>query len=376
MFWGFGVFFGGWGGPILFKISDPKQNDISKQYTKSQKCSSKITKVIPSQSFHKCGTNIDNDINDTNPARIIVSSKWNFVETKNGNKDRFFQVHCEEKIIGRWLRYAQQLPFCCVGAARASTAIATVLPYGIIPSPQISKALLITWTEWVESDKMRSKVFVAIERRYTPKHKPEKNPESSIFEEGWARNRRYSSVVTPPSAMRCRSCSSSSCEILARSTAVKNDPTEVSESFGTDSGKLGQRDQADRGKETYVSPARRPNSPRYVLNHPHRRLFISLLVSKTTCPGVELTLEQGVKTMLRAQRAFLTLVKYKLHLSLISRQWSGAGFSNYYPYRRFISHFIFAFTRSTYLWNIWKKIHYFSNSTTYFNIISESKFFS
>ena len=45
LFWGFLVFFRGWGDPIFFKISDPKQNDISKQCTKSQKCSSKTTKV-------------------------------------------------------------------------------------------------------------------------------------------------------------------------------------------------------------------------------------------------------------------------------------------------------------------------------------------
>ena len=32
---GFGAFLGGWGGPICFKISDPKQNDISKHCTKS-----------------------------------------------------------------------------------------------------------------------------------------------------------------------------------------------------------------------------------------------------------------------------------------------------------------------------------------------------
>ena len=41
---------------------------------------SNITKVIPSRSFHKWGTtNIDDD---TNPARLLVSSKWNSVETK------------------------------------------------------------------------------------------------------------------------------------------------------------------------------------------------------------------------------------------------------------------------------------------------------
>ena len=46
---------------FFFKISDPKQNNISKQCTESQKCSSKITKVIPSQSFHKCGTMNDDE---------------------------------------------------------------------------------------------------------------------------------------------------------------------------------------------------------------------------------------------------------------------------------------------------------------------------
>ena len=48
VFLGFLVFFlgGGWGGPIFFKISDLKQNDISKHCTKSQKCSCKITEVI------------------------------------------------------------------------------------------------------------------------------------------------------------------------------------------------------------------------------------------------------------------------------------------------------------------------------------------
>ena len=49
MFWGFGVFFGGWGGPIFFKISDPKQNDISKHCTKPQPSNSKRWKVIPSR---------------------------------------------------------------------------------------------------------------------------------------------------------------------------------------------------------------------------------------------------------------------------------------------------------------------------------------
>ena len=53
-FGGFGVFFGGWGCPNCTKISDPKQNDISKHCTKFQKCSSNITKVTKSQSFHKC----------------------------------------------------------------------------------------------------------------------------------------------------------------------------------------------------------------------------------------------------------------------------------------------------------------------------------
>merc|ERR1712208_272639 len=52
------------GGPIFFKISDPKQNDISKHCTKSQKASSKITEVIPSQNFHKCGTMHDERTNE------------------------------------------------------------------------------------------------------------------------------------------------------------------------------------------------------------------------------------------------------------------------------------------------------------------------
>merc|ERR1712087_838545 len=72
-FWGFLGFFGGWSGPIFFKISDPKQNDTSKQCMESQKCSSKITKVIPSQTFHKCGTTNKRTTNDTNSARLIVS---------------------------------------------------------------------------------------------------------------------------------------------------------------------------------------------------------------------------------------------------------------------------------------------------------------
>ena len=42
-------------------MSDPMQNDISKHCTKFQRCSSKITKVTKSQSFHKCGTNDDID---------------------------------------------------------------------------------------------------------------------------------------------------------------------------------------------------------------------------------------------------------------------------------------------------------------------------
>ena len=58
------------------------QNDISKHCTKSQKCSSKITKVTKSQSLHKCGTSTTDNNYDTNPPRLIVSSKWNFVETK------------------------------------------------------------------------------------------------------------------------------------------------------------------------------------------------------------------------------------------------------------------------------------------------------
>ena len=71
------------------------QNDISKHCTKSQKCSSKITKVTKSQSSHKCGTNIDIDINDTNPAGLIVSSKWNFIETKIPNpRDVLDNLHC------------------------------------------------------------------------------------------------------------------------------------------------------------------------------------------------------------------------------------------------------------------------------------------
>ena len=36
LFLGVLVFFGGWGGPIFFRILDPKQNDISKDCTKSQ----------------------------------------------------------------------------------------------------------------------------------------------------------------------------------------------------------------------------------------------------------------------------------------------------------------------------------------------------
>ena len=83
-------FWGGWGGRIFSKLSDPKQNDISKHCTKSQKCSSKITKVTPSQSFHKCGTNERRTTNDINPARLIVLSKWNFVETKTNVRPIFF----------------------------------------------------------------------------------------------------------------------------------------------------------------------------------------------------------------------------------------------------------------------------------------------
>ena len=45
---------GGQGSSNYTKISEPMQNDISKHCTKSQKCSSKITKVTKSQSFHKC----------------------------------------------------------------------------------------------------------------------------------------------------------------------------------------------------------------------------------------------------------------------------------------------------------------------------------
>jgi len=73
----FFVFFWGWGGLIFFQISDPKQNDISKQCIKSLKGSSKITEVIPLQSFHKCGTTKDKRTNDhnTNLARLIVLSK-------------------------------------------------------------------------------------------------------------------------------------------------------------------------------------------------------------------------------------------------------------------------------------------------------------
>ena len=46
-FGGFSVFFGGLGwSNFFFKISDPKQNNISKQCTKSQRCSSKIINVM------------------------------------------------------------------------------------------------------------------------------------------------------------------------------------------------------------------------------------------------------------------------------------------------------------------------------------------
>ena len=45
----FCFFWGGWGGPIVFKISDPKQNDISKHCTKPQPSNSKRWKVIPSR---------------------------------------------------------------------------------------------------------------------------------------------------------------------------------------------------------------------------------------------------------------------------------------------------------------------------------------
>ena len=67
---------------MTLKMIPPIYRSLHGTYcTKSQKCSSKITKVIPSQSFHKCGTSTTNY--DTNPARLTVSSKWNFVETKN-----------------------------------------------------------------------------------------------------------------------------------------------------------------------------------------------------------------------------------------------------------------------------------------------------
>ena len=87
-FWGFLVFLGGWGGPIFFKISDPKQNDISKQCTKSQKGSSKITEVIPSQSFHVARRTNDGRLRRSSPLvpNRAVLTRRNYTPVKIGIK--------------------------------------------------------------------------------------------------------------------------------------------------------------------------------------------------------------------------------------------------------------------------------------------------